>query len=421
MGGRRAVSDPDPVARDYLVLALRLDQHSPGLVDSYIGPADLKAAVDIEQFRRPALLREDAAALRARVADEILEPDRRDWLDAQLVALETHAGVLAGDVLPYEEQVRRCFSWSPVRRDESHFDDAAAELERMLPGPEPLHERLEAWDDRFTIDPERLPPVVAWLTDRLRERAGALFGLPDGEALSVSFVRGQPWSAYNWYAGGLRSRIDVNLDLPVRAGDLVWTIAHETYTGHHLEHVWKETELVERQGRLEASVLLINTPECLIGEGLADLGIRLAAPPASRVDLLVELFERSGLDLAADGTAAREAAERQVAMIAARRRLSEARVNAALLRHADGRSRDEVHAYLVRYARYPSHVAEKRLEFIEHPLWRTYVFVYHEGEALLGRWLDAVPEADRPSRFRRLLREQLTPRAIAAELEAGRS
>ena len=34
--------------------------------------------------------------------------------------------------------------------------------------------------------------------------------------------------------------------------------------------------------------------------------------------------------------------------------------------------------------------AEKRLSFIEHPLWRTYVFVYTEGEELLERWLDAV-------------------------------
>jgi hypothetical protein len=58
--------------------------------------------------------------------------------------------------------------------------------------------------------------------------------------------------------------------------------------------------------------------------------------------------------------------------------------------------------------------AAKRLEFIEHPLWRTYVFVYAEGEALLGRWVDAVPSADRADRFGRLLREQLTPAAVGA-------
>jgi hypothetical protein len=48
--------------------------------------------------------------------------------------------------------------------------------------------------------------------------------------------------------------------------------------------------------------------------------------------------------------------------------------------------------------------------------WSVYVVVYHEGEALLRRWLDAVPQAERATRFGRLLHEQLTPAAIAAEL-----
>jgi hypothetical protein len=60
--------------------------------------------------------------------------------------------------------------------------------------------------------------------------------------------------------------------------------------------------------------------------------------------------------------------------------------------------------------------AEKLLEFIEHPLWRTYVFVYSEGEALLRRWLNVAPEVDRAARFGRLLHEQLTPGAIVEEL-----
>ncbi|MEX1172573.1 MAG: hypothetical protein WEG56_08170, partial [Chloroflexota bacterium] len=91
MGGTRQVPAPDPIASDYLLLALRLDQRIPGLVDGYFGPAALKAQVDMEQLRSPARLREDAAALRERVAHEVAEPDRRAWLDAQLVALEAQA------------------------------------------------------------------------------------------------------------------------------------------------------------------------------------------------------------------------------------------------------------------------------------------------------------------------------------------
>jgi hypothetical protein len=155
-----------------------------------------------------------------------------------------------------------------------------------------------------------------------------------------------------------------------------------------------------------------------VSEGLADVGHDFASPATDEPDLLVELYERAGLPLSADRRAAREAAETTVALAVPRRRLTESRVNAALMRHADGLDHEAVLAWLVSVGRFAPEVARKRLEFIEHPLWRTYVFVYHEGEALLRRWLDAVPESERPARFGRLLREGLTPPAIAAELEA---
>src|SRR5664280_466972 len=82
---------PDPIARDYLLLALRLDRLIPGLVDGYFGPPGLRAQVVAESPSLPSRLRRDAAELRARVAAEVAEPDSRRWLLAQLVALETQA------------------------------------------------------------------------------------------------------------------------------------------------------------------------------------------------------------------------------------------------------------------------------------------------------------------------------------------
>ena len=387
-------------------------------MDGYFGPADLKAQVDMEQRRPAAALRDDASALRARLGAEVAESDRRDWLDVQLVALETQAGALAGDELPYLEHVARCFAFEPPKRDDRDFEAAAAGIEALLPGDEPLADRLAAWDAQFVIPVDRLPSVVDLLVARYRTRAAALFGLPDGEDLRVSLVTDQPWSGYNWFDGGRRSRVDINTDLPVRATDLIHVVAHETYPGHHLEHAWKEADLVDTRGRMEASVLLINAPECLISEGLADVGAGFAAPEDELVDLLVEIYRVAGLEVGRDPAAARDAAERSVALMVPRRVLIAIRGNAAILRHADGRSHEEVLDYLVDVGRYPRAVSEKRLEFIEHPLWRTYVFVYAEGEALLHRWLEQVPEAERPARFGRLLHEQLTPGAILAESAA---
>ena len=120
--------------------------------------------------------------------------------------------------------------------------------------------------------------------------------------------------------------------------------------------------------------------------------------------------------MAHDHAAARAAATVQVAILRATTALGGVRGNAALLRHADGATREDVLAYLERYLVATPDRAAKRLEFIEHPLWRTYVFVYFEGERLLARWLERVPPADQAGRFRRLLTEQLTPGAIVAEI-----
>ena len=417
VGGTREVPEPDGIATDYILLGLRLDQRIPGLVDGYFGPAELKARVDMEQPPSAARLRDAALDLAERVARDVQEPSRRDWLLGQLRALEGHALGLVGEPLPYEALVERCMGFAPPRRDDALFTDALATLDAHLPGVGPVTDRLNAWDAALQIATDRLPAVIDWLVGSFRDGARRHFGLPDGEDLRVSLVTGQPWSGYDWFDGGRRSRVDINTDLPVRAPDLVHTLAHETYPGHHLEHAWKEADLVDRLGRLEASMLLINTPECPVSEGLADLGVDIASPPAERADLLVEQFERAGLAVAEDAVHARAVAELAVSIAGPRRTLAAIRGNAAFRRHADGASHEEVIDYLETVGGYAPDVAAKRLEFIEHPLWRTYVFVYAEGEALLRRWVEAAPEPERLARFGRLLHEQVTPGRLLAELD----
>jgi hypothetical protein len=402
VGGERDVPAPDPIAAAYLELALRLDQRIPGLVDGYYGPAAIKASVETEQLRPPARLVADATELAARLGSEVADPARREWLRLQVGGLETHARLLAGETFGYVDEVTRLFGTGPRARGEAVFAGAAAELDACLPGTGDVRERLAAWDARWVVPPDRVARVGAWLVEALRGHAERVFGLPAGESLRLSVVTGQPWSGYNWYDGGLRSRVDLNVDLPIRGPDLVATLAHETYGGHHLEHAWREAELVERHGQLEASAMLINTPECLISEGLAEVGRRLILEPACEADLLVELIERAGLP-ASDPAAASEMAERAVAIGPLRAALRAADVDAALMLHVEGRARDEVGAWLERVALLPPERAARKLEFISHPLWRTYVFVYADGAELLSGWLAALPERDRPARFRRLL------------------
>lgn len=414
VGGTREVPAPDQIAADYILLGLRFDQHMPGIVDGYYGPADLKARVDTDQLRAPRRLIDDVAALSETVAREVDELDRRTWLTAQLDALDGHARALAGEPLPYAEYVERCMGFAPRRHADAEFDAAVAAVDAMLPGPGSVAERLAAWDRHLAIPVERVASVAGWLLGRFRERAARDLGLPDGEAIRLEIVRDQPWIAYDWYEGGRRSRVDLNVDLPVTAPDLIVTIAHEAYPGHHLEYAWKETELVDARRRLEATMILTNTPEGPVSEGLARYGTRFASPLDERTSLIVELFERAGMAVATDRAAATDMAEKAVALVGPRDVLDAATDQAALLRHADCATHEEALAYLRDVGRYPEDVARKRLEFIEDPLSRLYVFAYEQGEALVARWVETAEAPDRVGRFGTLLREQVTPGRLLA-------
>jgi hypothetical protein len=83
--------------------------------------------------------------------------------------------------------------------------------------------------------------------------------------------------------------------------------------------------------------------------------------------------------------------------------------NAALLLHREDRPPDEVQSYLEHYALNTREEAAHRMKFIQNPLFRSYVFTYALGDALLAPLLEG-PEAT--VNFRRLLSEPLTPSQV---------
>jgi hypothetical protein len=168
--------------------------------------------------------------------------------------------------------------------------------------------------------------------------------------------------------------------------------------------------LVERQHHLEHTVFLVNTPECLMAEGLADLGVE-AAIGEGWGSWAAEVLGDLGLRF--DG----HLAERVAAAAAP---LNRVRQDAAILLHDRGADPDVVIAHLQRWGLVSHDRAVQQLRFLTDPLWRAYISTYVEGYDLLASWLAARP-AGQPvaDRFLRLLDEPLTPAVVTAELAAG--
>ncbi len=395
------------LAREYVLLGLRFDRLSAGFVDAYTGDPALRRQVEDEPRPLPSALAAQARSLLAELPSSGLAEDRVELLRSQLTALECNARRLAGEPVGFVDEVAAYFGVDIALGDESEYAAAHEELAALLPGAGPLAERYAAYRTADECPPDRLDGLVRNLSSALRDVVRTGYGLPDGETVEYQIVTDEPWSGFNYYLGGFRSRVAINADLPHRLSQLPQLVAHEAYPGHHTEHCRKERGLVDAGGRAEHTVFLVNTPECLIAEGLADLGIP-ASIGAGWGRWAEEIY--ADLRFGFDGALAE-----RVAAVA--QRFDRARQDAALLLHDRGASPDEVVAYLRRWTLVPEKRARQSLRFLSHPLWRAYTSTYVEGYRLLSAWLDARPAGQSlGERFVRLLDEPLTPGRIAADL-----
>ena len=158
----------------------------------------------------------------------------------------------------------------------------------------------------------------------------------------------------------------VNTDLPVLSTGLAHLVAHEAYPGHHTEHTRKEVGLVRRRQWWEESIFLVGTPQCLLAEGLADLGLEVVMgrrPEAVVAAHLRPLGIRYDAEVVAAVSEAGEA-------------LGAVRQNAAFRLHEDGADADTVTGEVARWGLLSPDRAAKAVEFLTHPTWRAYLTCY---------------------------------------------
>ncbi|UYP19932.1 DUF885 domain-containing protein [Rhodococcus sp. Z13] len=392
----------DDFVNEYLLLGLAFDRLEEGFVDAYTGDPALRRRVEDAPKPDPRDLSHTARRLRDELPGVGLPEERARFVDVHLRALECSARKFAGDDIAFVDEVEAYFDVRIAPGNEDDYRDAHRRLDALLPGSGSLTERMQDHRKAEVIPADRLAECVEAFSGALREKVRAVYPLPDTERVEYEVVGDKPWSGFNYYLGDYRSRVAINSDVEQTMAHLPRLIAHEAYPGHHTEHCRKEAGLVAA-GQAEQTIFLVNTPQCLMAEGLADLALEAIIGPGWG-KWAQEIYADLGLRF--DGELAEQLSE-------ASEKLLTVRQDAALLLHDRGRSHDEVAAFLQRWSLSSPDRARQSLRFLSSPLWRAYISTYVEGYRLLGGWLDeAADTAERAERFRRLLDEPLVPSSL---------
>ena len=397
----------DAAARDYVRLQLAIGEKEQGYIDAYYGPPELQAegkalaaAESLPQLR----LRVDALSRRI---GSLAGPDNRRalFLRMQLRAAETRLRMLQGEKLSFDEEARGLFGVVPQLKPLSAYDGVLASLERMVPGRGTLADRVDAFQERFTIARPRLKPVFDAAIAECKARTLRHIPLPPGERFDMAFVTGKSWSGYNYYQGGYRSKIEINTDLPIRISRAVDLGCHEGYPGHHALGVLIEQRLT-RQGKIEHSVFPLYSPQAIVAEGSANYGIELAFPGSQKLAFeATRLYPLAGLPPAE--------AQRYAGLLGAMKQLSGARMTIAR-DYLNGQISEEQAVALTRKYQLVSEArAKQSVAFTKQ--YRTYVINYGLGEDMVRADVESRPAgAARWKRFEQIISEPTLPSDLRA-------
>jgi hypothetical protein len=393
-GGSAPTPDMNSIAERYVKLALLAGQHDTDFVDAYYGDPSWRPAGDPAPI---ASLLAQARDLRAEVAAVALPPDaeeavrlRKIYLDKQLVAVETRLAMLQGERLSFDLESERLYGVIAPRKSEDELRAVLAELDQALPGRGPLERRYADFRNRFVIPPDRVDAVFRAAIEGCRSRTAAHLTLPPGETFTIEYVKDKSWSAYNWYKGGYTSVIQVNTSLPITIDRALDLACHEGYPGHHVYNVLLEHTLVRGRGWKEFTIYPLFSPQSLVAEGTANLGVEIAFPGEARTAFEREtLYPIAGLNPAA--------AESYAAVLRLLDKLSHAGNEAARRYLAGEMDRDAAARWLETFAMMPADRALQRTKFFDQ--YRSYVINYNLGADLARRYLDSRgATADQPER-----------------------
>jgi hypothetical protein len=152
----------DSTGQRYVQLALAIDQHIPGYIDAYFGPAEWKQTASSHGKLPLDELAGEVASLENEVSEiEHEDPQRADFLSRQLKAMGTSLRLLQGEKLSLAQEVDALYDISPTWVSEARFEEAHHLLDELLPPGDSLQERMKVRRKYLEISSSSKPVVTS--------------------------------------------------------------------------------------------------------------------------------------------------------------------------------------------------------------------------------------------------------------------
>ena len=298
-----AAIQPDPIeplAQAFVSLALQL-AHRPAHaseVDSYFGPPSLApAGTAAPQTLAQLSLAAHGLTVDIAHAQQRAASRRGERLLGQARSLAALIdGLQRPRPLSFSREAAAVYAMSMPVVDPHTTRRTLRALDALLPGPGGIADRLEAYQTRFVIPPERRKMVFERALRACRERTLRHWTLVAGERLDVEWTETVP-AAWHRYRGGGRSSLEINTQAVALVGQALDVACHEAYPGHHAQFLLLDQKAGAGGPALEDTIALLHSPVSVLREGAANFGVALAFPLPERVafDRQV-LFPLAGID-----------------------------------------------------------------------------------------------------------------------------
>lgn len=371
--------DLNESAEELVTITLKLGELDPDLVDSYIGIQELDSNEDI----RLELIEKDLKNLYNGLIKVIpsneIGNQRKNYQLAILKSLEYRIKLLKGDNDNFLRECEKVYQFKPSLRPFSYYDSLLVELDSQIPGQGNLIDRYSKYRNKFIVKNDHLDSSFRKALNYAALKTKEYIKMPMEEGVTVEYMEGAPWSAYNWYKGNYNSLIQVNKSVDIHFEKILDLAAHESYPGHHVYYTKREKNFYKDSGFVEFSIYPLYSPVSFLAEGTAEYGIDLVFPENEKIDYIYNnLVDDKGLT--------KDELKKYISILDIFEKLDEVIINISQ-KYLDGEIRIEEAVRMLRKYGLESEIsAIRRMNFVRR--YRSYIINYTLGKRFVKNYIE---------------------------------